>query len=900
MAKFRHAQTNFTGGEISPQAWGRTDQPWYANAVKTLKNMIPMTAGGSYRRPGTYYNHQVTEGSASYPGLIPFIFSQNEVYLAEMYTIFGGPTKVLNLWQQDGSFSPLAQFQEVAVTGTHPYEVAGFDSGSGYWSPGLQYDEIDAVQWVQNADIMWLVHPNHKPKTLNRIAPQSFTMIDFDRQPSILADATGAAQRDAWPYLIQNTTATTLQPSGTTVGTNVTLTASTPYFTAAMAGLGGTNNGAMFKIVSADGTQVGAFQVTAFTSSTVVTVKVIAAPQSTAALTTWSESAWSDYRGWPSTVCFYESRIFFAGTASFPNYIWCSETDNFFIMSVATDIYPPSPTNGQSGYNFTIASGNATAGAVYSDGTLQYTVAQTVASGTQLVVTTNVNPSNPSAVPASGGLLTKVSGTGDATISYSNFVSTAVSFLGDNPFTIIFTSDQQNTVLWMSSERTVIIGTTGDEFVLAFTPNSVDSGFAVDTYSIQVQTHYGSAYHKAQRAGSELFFISRSDDEVRALTFDYLQQQYTANPIQNNYRSYPVMDATAAKRFRSMNWDKSRRTMWCLDTSGNLFGLTRDQQLNMAAWHSHQLGGFDSTQNGSDFFTKVVINPPGIVVGGSAPVANLCEGSIVSLAVLPNQATGNNDIWMTVKRKQGTAWVYTVERMIGRDITNPSAFTWNFETGDFFTDCSSLCWNAVASGSPPETNDLVVVPNSPDVNLGHFQSPLALSGMAASVNGIFHLPLMTMETPGTPNIIPLVHPLPPDWADITEDSIVYPGVPYYVMVGFSYAPIIETLRVEAGSQIGSAQGAIKRIDEIYIRFYQTIQAQYGSSTDGKPDPSTYLDIQFRNGDTPMNKSVELYTGDYREKPMTAYDREGIIVLTTDKSLPFAVTLISQRGESSDA
>jgi len=63
-------------------------------------------------------------------------------------------------------------------------------------------------------------------------------------------------------------------------------------------------------------------------------------------------------------------------------------------------------------YTFTVSSANATAGAVYSNNGINFTVASTVVAGTTLNCTGTGDPT-------SSGTLTLVSGTGDATITFS-------------------------------------------------------------------------------------------------------------------------------------------------------------------------------------------------------------------------------------------------------------------------------------------------------------------------------------------------------------------------------------------------------------------------------------------------------------------------------------------------
>lgn len=53
-------------------------------------------------------------------------------------------------------------------------------------------------------------------------------------------------------------------------------------------------------------------------------------------MTRWSEGAFSNHRGFPDTLAFFESRLVYAGTANNPNTLWLSETDNFFNFKTST------------------------------------------------------------------------------------------------------------------------------------------------------------------------------------------------------------------------------------------------------------------------------------------------------------------------------------------------------------------------------------------------------------------------------------------------------------------------------------------------------------------------------------------------------------------------------------
>lgn len=93
----------------------------------------------------------------------------------------------------------------------------------------------------------------------------------------------------------------------------------------------------------------GIMKITSFTSTTVVKATILStlssapstAPFETLAGTwTLEEESWSVANGYPSTICFYEQRLFFGGTTEQPQTLWGSATadfENFAVGALATD-----------------------------------------------------------------------------------------------------------------------------------------------------------------------------------------------------------------------------------------------------------------------------------------------------------------------------------------------------------------------------------------------------------------------------------------------------------------------------------------------------------------------------------------------------------------------------------
>lgn len=86
---------------------------------------------------------------------------------------------------------------------------------------------------------------------------------------------------------------------------------------------------AQASLESQDAYVAGLVLVTGFTDDQHVSVTVVIAPQSTALTYLWSEGAFSTYRGFPTTIGFYEQRLLYSGTTSQANTVWGSVTGDF-------------------------------------------------------------------------------------------------------------------------------------------------------------------------------------------------------------------------------------------------------------------------------------------------------------------------------------------------------------------------------------------------------------------------------------------------------------------------------------------------------------------------------------------------------------------------------------------
>ena len=278
MAKVTAVQTNFTGGEISPKLHGRIDLQKYAASCKTIENYLCFPHGGIVKRSGTRYIAECKD-STNTKRLIPFVFSTTQAYILE----FGND--YIRFYRNEGQI---------------------LDSGSAYEisSPwGEEY--LDGLSFTQSADILYVTHPEFKPRKVTRTGHTTWTVTEFD-------------QTDG-PFLDVNVSATTMTPSHAS-GSSRTITASVSTFAS-------TDVGRLIRLKHSS--TWGYAKITGFTSATVVTVTILNDFGGTGSTVDWRLGAWSDTTGWPSCTTFYQDRLFFGNTTDNPNTVWGSKSGDF-------------------------------------------------------------------------------------------------------------------------------------------------------------------------------------------------------------------------------------------------------------------------------------------------------------------------------------------------------------------------------------------------------------------------------------------------------------------------------------------------------------------------------------------------------------------------------------------
>jgi len=119
---------------------------------------------------------------------------------------------------------------------------------------------------------------------------------------------------------------------------------------------------------------------------------------------------------------------------------------------------------------------------------------------------------------------------------------------------------------------------------------------------------------------------------------------------------------------------------------------------------------------------------------------------------------------------------------------------------------------------------------------------------------------------------------------VASGSITLDRTTTAAKAGLAYTSTLQTMRLDVGSQDGTAQGKTKRIFDVTLRFYETVGAKVG------PDLSNLEDIPFRSSAASMDVAVPLFTGDKKIEFRGNFETDGYLFVVQEQALP--MTLLS--------
>ena len=846
--------TNFTAGEVSPLFAGRFDMAKYFTSCKTLRNFVVMPQGGITTRPGTLYVStppDQTDGEQ----LVPFIFSTSQAY------VLGFGNYYASVYADDA----------VVTSGGSPVTVA------------TPYPANVTAQlgYAQSFDQLFLTQNGYPPQVLSRTGATTFSMAAM-----VFLDG---------PYEPVNTSTNRVTVSGRTgtitlVWDNTTGINGGTGFTASDVG----------RFVRINLMGVWAWLIiNAVTGGTVVTATV--QPKV-------NNGAWEALDGAP----------------------WIA--DHEYIAGYA--ILGP---DGTSNYVCTVAGLSGTAGptgtALVSgtygpivDGTATWKYLPTgIPTQTTNWAISKWCPANgyPALVSfwqnrliLAGSLESPNVIEGSVTGDFTNFAPTGPdgTVTDSNAFSWNITDSEANNVCWLSpagaaQAMQLGIGTTGGEEIIQASATSA----ALTPTNVQAyqETALGGSYARALRIQKSVLFLNRTGKKVHEWTFTWQVNGYLGPDLAvlAEHITRPIPAAPDALGLLQIVYQQSPHSIvWGRRSDGALVALTYLRDQDVVAWHAHQLGG--------QYY------------GGAPRVESLC--------VIPSPQGGYDELWLEVLRTINGVPTRTVEVMTpyfigvsldlawqvdcairnvlatpGSSLT-PSGFTVSTDPDKppTFSGTGALVsgvalFSAASIGSIVRINGgKLAITGFQNANLVAAQvlEPMTSLAPAAAGAWTFGAPLSTVSGLGylageTVAMVGDGQVLPQQQAAAsltlaTPATLITAGLPFKAA---AVTMPFEPQRAAAAS----ANGRVKRINTLYLRFFETAGGTFGIR---QVDPMTAVEnvktevIPGRLAGYPLGQSPPAFTGTRRLPALGGYDREQQTMILQNDPLPMTVLALTANAD----
>ena len=448
----------------------------------------------------------------------------------------------------------------------------------------------------------------------------------------------------------------------------------------------------------------------------------------------------------------------------------------------------------------------------------------------------------------------------------------------DDAIVYTIASNQVNAIRFLSPTRTLIIGTAGGEFAVygggdndAITPTNI---------IIKRQSNFGAANVDAVPVGNATLFLQRARRKIRELAYNFDVDGYIA-PDMTILAEHVTEGGVTQMAYQ----DEPLAILYVVRGDGELVALTYQRDQQVTAWHRHIFGGVFGT--------------------GKA----VCE----SVAVIPTDDT-EYQVYVIVKRTINGSTKRYIEVLNTFDFTETDNTTFNFldsqlnydgvsttlngnisnsATTIALTDASSFSSagkikinNEIISYAGKSTNNLTGCTRGVNSTtaVAH-TSGATVDQVIETVTGLSHLEGQTVSILADG----ATHPT----KVVSSGSISLDRASKKVKVGLSYTSILQTMRINAGSQNGTAQGKTKRIYEVTARLFESVGIEVG------PDLNNMERVPFRTSSDPMDQGIPPFTGDKEVEFRGNFETDGFIFVRQTQPLPLTVLSLYPRLITND-
>jgi hypothetical protein len=853
MARVAVELTNFTGGELSPRLDGRTDLTKYTSGCSTLENLVVYPHGSAARRPGSTFVAEVAD-SDNKTRLIPFEFSTTQTYMLEFSNlkmrVYKDSGAVL---EGDKTISAITAANPAVVTATSH----GYSNGDEVLISGVSgMTEVNGKRFLV-AD-----------KTTNTFELQDKDGVDI------------------------NSSAFTAYSSGGVA--NKVFELATPYTTAQLFDIKFAQSADVMYITHPEH-EVEKLSRTGHTSWTLTDVDFTKGPFQDANTTATTFT--------PSTHTTGTGRTLTASATTGVN-----SGSGFLSTDIGRQFYM------NSGYGVITGVNSTTEAVITIDTAMTNSNAITAWQLGAFSDTTG----HPSCVTFFEQRLVFAGTTNQPqTIffsksgDYENMDANIGGTVADDD-AIIYTiaSNQVNAIRFMTATRTLIIGTAGGEFTVS--GGGTDSAVTPTNILIKKQSNHGSANVDAIAVGNATLFLQRAKRKIRELAYNFDVDGYIAPDMTILAEHISEGGLTQIAYQQEPN-----QIVYGVRGDGELVGLTYQREQQVTAWHRHIFGGRFGN-------ATITVTDYANIADGTRIVLTKADGTTTTFTSATSSTTGkfhtttsNNQTATNLKTliDADSDFTATVSSNVVT-ITETSPLSTGFLTVTSLDDSTRLtktnegkavCESvAVIPTDDTEYQVYVIIKRTingatrrfveilnvfdfdqtDNTSFNFLDSALSYSGSAVStISGLDHLEGQTVSVLANG----ATHPD----KTVSSGSITLDRSSTSVKVGLAYTSLLQTMRLNAGSQNGTSQGKTKRIYDITVRMFETIGVEVG------PDLSNMERIPFRSSADLMDEGIPPFTGDKEVEFRGNYETDGFIFVRQTQPLPFTILSLYPRLTTND-
>lgn len=527
---------------------------------------------------------------------------------------------------------------------------------------------------------------------------------------------------------------------------------------------------------------------------------------------------------------------------------------------------------------------------------------------------------------------------------YGSFaVDTQGLILADNSISLTLAVGGVDKIRWLAASDVLLVGTGGSE--VAIQEVTTTQAFGPENFKFEIQSAEGSREVDPVLVEDSVMFVRVGGRRIMELRFDIQADAWVPRDMNVLYPEIAKVGIV------EMTYQKEPdNIVWCVLKDGGLIGLTYNREQNVFGWHRHPIAGpsakvksvqviggpagdvddvwmiveraipsgansrilaededFINAEDGSrvlteapaviskyvEFFAQsfeelddiqsAVYLDSSLEYDGGVDASLLPGGSATVVGATNVLFTSESFYELTTEADEeliteaGDSLVTTDDPFAATDVGREIRYRYYSEEEGQWLTARAL----ITSFITPDQVRATIISAWPSLDT---IDPGLWRLTTTTVQNLWHLEGETISG--------LIDGEEVENLVVRDGQVTTPRAFARGQFGLPYNSYLVTQRIEAGATDGTAQGKIKRINQIVLRLYASLGGKLGSG-------EQYLDdILYRRLSDYMDEVPPVLTGDTDKTPYYGgYEEDGRIWVVADQPLPITVVAMYPRMQT---